>query len=107
VHEQLVRVECYSGYRADESPRKLILASRTLEVASIEDRWYSPGATYFRVSVTGGDRYVLRHQEAQDVWSLVGYRAAVVGQFPEMRLLVRSDGLERKLPWTSDGQGAG
>jgi hypothetical protein len=78
VREQPVRVECYSGYKADESPRKLILASRTLDIVAIEDRWYSPGATYFRVSVTSGDRYVLRHQEAQDVWSLVGYRAAVV-----------------------------
>jgi hypothetical protein len=89
VHEQLVRVECYSGYKADESPRKLVLASRTLEIVTIEDRWYSPGATYFRVSVKGGDRYVLRHQEAQDVWTLVGYRAAVVGQFPMSAALTR------------------
>jgi len=77
VREQPVRVECYAGYKADESPRKLVLAARTLDIVAIEDRWYSPGATYFRVSVTGGDRYVLRHQEAQEVWSLVGYRAAV------------------------------
>jgi len=49
---------------------------------AIEDRWYSPGATYFRVVVDGGDRYLLRHEEAQDVWTLAGYRAAVVGQFP-------------------------
>jgi hypothetical protein len=82
MHEQLVRVECYSGYKADESPRKLHLGKRTIEIVAIEDRWYSPGATYFRVAVAGGDRYVLRHQDAQDVWSLVGYRAAVVGQSP-------------------------
>jgi hypothetical protein len=77
VPEQLVRVECYSGYKADESPRQLVLATRTLDIVAIEDGWYSPGATYFRVTVSGGDCYVLRHQEAQDVWSLVGYRAAV------------------------------
>jgi len=87
VREQPVRVECYSGYKADESPRKLILASRALDIVAIEDRWYSPGATYFRVSVTGGDRYVLRHQEAQDVWSLVGYRA-VVRKFPMTALIM-------------------
>jgi len=29
------------------------------------------------VRVEDGDRYVLRHEEAQDVWSLVGYRADV------------------------------
>jgi hypothetical protein len=77
MHEPLVRVECYSGYKADESPRKLVLAGRSLEIEAIEDRWYSPGATYFRVLVEGGDCYVLGHQEAQGVWSLVAYRAAL------------------------------
>jgi hypothetical protein len=86
VREQPIRVECYSGYKADESPRRLHLEERTVEISAVEDRWYSPGATYFRVLVEGGDRYVLRHQEAQDVWSLVGYRAAVVGQFPVTQL---------------------
>ena len=73
MHEQPVRVECYSGYKAEESPRKLHLGARTLEIVEVEDRWYSPGATFFRVLVVGGDRYVLRHQEAQDTWNLVGY----------------------------------
>jgi hypothetical protein len=82
VHEQVVGVECYSGYKAEESPRKLHLGERTLEIVEIEDRWYSPGATYFRVLVEGGDCYILRHREVHDVWSLVGFRAAVVGQFP-------------------------
>jgi len=41
----------------------------------VEDRWYSPGETYFRVRVEGGDRYVLKHVEAQDVWSLEGFRS--------------------------------
>jgi hypothetical protein len=74
VHEQIVRVECYSGYKSDERPIRLHLGARVLEVAEIEDRWYSPGETYFRVVTSDGDRYVLRHAEAQDVWSLVGYR---------------------------------
>lgn len=74
--EQIVQVESYSGYKADERPARLHLADRTIEIVAIEDRWYSPGATYFRVLVDSGDRYVLRHEEAQDVWSLVGYRAA-------------------------------
>ena len=80
MHEQPIRVECYSGYKADESPRRLLLAGRALDIMAVEDRWYSPGATYFRVLVEGDDRYVLRHQEAQDVWTLVSYRAAGVGR---------------------------
>jgi hypothetical protein len=51
------------------------MGEQTLEIVEVEDRWYSPGETYFRVRVEGGDRYVLRHEEAQDVWSLEGYRS--------------------------------
>jgi hypothetical protein len=70
-----VAVECYAGYQADERPVRLKMGEQTLEIVEVEDRWYSPGETYFRVRVEGGDRYVLRHEEAQDVWSLEGYRS--------------------------------
>jgi hypothetical protein len=76
VRKQVIRVECHSGYQADELPWRLNLIDGVREIVAIEDRWYSPGATYFRVLVDDGDRYVLRHEEAQDVWSLTGYRAA-------------------------------
>jgi hypothetical protein len=82
MHEQVVQVECYSGYKADERPVKLKLRDGAREIVAIEDRWYSPGATYFRVLTDDGDHYLLRHDEAQDVWSLAGYRAAVSRQFP-------------------------
>ena len=72
---QRVEVECYAGYRADERPVRLKLGGETLEIVEVEERWYSPGETYFRVRVVGGDRYVLRHVEAQDIWSLEGYRS--------------------------------
>ena len=73
--EQILRVETYSGFKADERPLRLYLGGRILEVAAVEDRWYSPGETYFRVLTEDGDRYVLRHIEAQDVWSLTAYRS--------------------------------
>jgi hypothetical protein len=74
--EQTVRVETYSGYKADERPLRIVFAAQTLEIAEVEDRWYSPGATYFRVLAENGDRYVLRRDDAQDVWSLTAYRSA-------------------------------
>ena len=70
-----VNVECYAGYRGDERPVRIRLGEQTLEVVEVEDRWYSPGETYFRVQVEGGDRYVLKHSEAQDLWSLEAYRS--------------------------------
>ena len=74
--ELLVRVECHSGYRAEERPLRILFEGHTLEIAEMEDRWYSPGATYYRVLAESGDRYVLRHDDAQDVWSLTAFRAA-------------------------------
>lgn len=71
-----VEVECYAGYRADQRPVRLKLDEQTLDIEEVEDRWYSPGETYFRVRVIGGDRYVLKHLEAQDVWSIEGFRSA-------------------------------
>ena len=70
-----VDVECYAGYRGDERPVRVHLRGQVLEVSEVEDQWYSPGETYFRVRVEGGDRYVLKHSEAQDVWSLEAYRS--------------------------------
>ena len=75
VGEQIIQVACYAGYKGDERPVRLYLREKALEIVETEDRWYAPGATFFRVIVDGGERYVLRHEEAQDVWSLIGYRA--------------------------------
>ena len=72
-----VAVESYAGFKADERPVRLKLGGETLPVVEVEDRWYSPGETFFRVRVEGGDRYVLGHAEAQDIWSLEAYRSAV------------------------------
>ena len=73
--EKTVQVECYAGYRADERPVRFVLDGHPYEVTSVEDKWYSPGAAYFRVIAADGNRYILRHDEAQDVWSLTGFRA--------------------------------
>ena len=69
------QVFSYSGYKADESPRLLKLGDTLLPIAQIEDRWYSPGETFFRVRTQTGDRYLLRRIEAQDVWTLEGFRS--------------------------------
>jgi hypothetical protein len=73
--ELVVRVECYAGYKGDERPTRVHLGAHSLRVVAIEDRWYSPGATFFRVVVEGGDRYVLHREDAQDFWTLSAFRA--------------------------------
>jgi hypothetical protein len=73
--EKVVHVECYAGYKGDERPARLQIGNEMMEVAEVEDRWYSPGATYFRVLLANGERYVVRREDAQDVWTLEAFRS--------------------------------
>ena len=76
MSDKLLRVECYSGYKGDERPVRVLLDEQMMDVVTVEDRWYSPGATYFRVLMSNGERYVLRRDDAQELWSLEAFRAA-------------------------------
>ena len=71
-----IRVECYAGYKADERPVRFYFGQRSVEVAEIEDRWYGPGCSYFRVRAVDGNLYVLKHTEdaQQDRWTLESFR---------------------------------
>ncbi len=71
-----LRVECYAGYRADQRPTRFALRGHVFEITEVEDQWYSPDATYFRVRTQDGDYFVLRHDEPQDVWTLNAFRSA-------------------------------
>jgi hypothetical protein len=71
-----MRVECYAGYRADQRPVRFTLRGHVFEITEVEDQWYSPEAIYFRVRTQDGDFFVLRHDEAQDVWTLDAFRSA-------------------------------
>ncbi len=70
-----IRVECHSGYRADERPLRFTLGAKTLEVMETADQWYSPDSRYFKVAADDGNTYVLRHDEANDVWTIEAYRS--------------------------------
>ena len=70
-----LHVECYSGHRADERPLKFSIGDRTYMVERLDDKWYSPGVTYFRVLADDGNIYVLKHDESSDTWSLDAFRS--------------------------------
>jgi len=44
-----LRVECYSGHRGEETPRRFYLGNRHIEVAEVIDRWLGPDHRYFKV----------------------------------------------------------
>ena len=65
-----VRVECYAGYRGEESPHRFFLKSREIVVEEIVDRWLAPDHRYFKVRSEEGDIYILRHDVALGHWEL-------------------------------------
>lgn len=70
-----IHVECYSGQRADERPLRFTASGHTYGIEKVNDKWYSPDATYFRVTADDGNLYVLRHDEIRDEWTIEAFRA--------------------------------
>jgi hypothetical protein len=42
-------VECYTGYQAEEPPRRFIFDDRTVEVAGVIDQWLAPDHRYVKL----------------------------------------------------------
>jgi hypothetical protein len=65
-----LRVDCYDGYRGEESPRRFFLKSRAIGVVEILDRWLAPDHRYFKVRGDDGALYIIRHDVTTDQWEL-------------------------------------
>ncbi len=70
-----IQVECYSGYKADETPRRFCFEGEWVEIVDVVDRWYQgagdpewPIADYFKVA-DGEERfYLIKHDRESDAW---------------------------------------
>jgi len=71
-----LRVECYSGYKAEERPVRFQLGGQDHIVEEVLDQWHSPDAIYFKVRCDDGNTYVLRHtiSPLEDNWTLESFR---------------------------------
>ena len=65
-----VRVECYAGYRSEETPRCLYLGARHIEVEEVLDQWLAPEHRYFKLRGDDGGIYIVRYDSAADDWEL-------------------------------------
>lgn len=74
-----VAVECYAGYRGEETPRWIRLGGKRIEIESILDRWLSPDHRYFKVCGKDGAIYILRHDPRRFEWELTFYRRGIPG----------------------------
>lgn len=76
-----IQVECYSGYKVDESPVVFTALGRRWEVSEIVDRWYEGGikpdkpvVDYFKVKTEDGNVFILRYDAHSDIWSILAQR---------------------------------
>lgn len=65
-----VDVECYAGYRGEETPRRVRIGDVQLEVAEIVDRWLAPDHRYFKFKTADGARWIIRHDTLTEKWEL-------------------------------------
>ena len=66
-----VRVGCYAGYRAEESPQHFSIGKRKIKVIEIIDRWLDPACSYFKVRGDDGGIYILRYDHDSDSWDII------------------------------------
>lgn len=65
-----INVECYSGYQAEERPKRFHIQSRTVEVCEIVSRWTSPGYRHFKVKGDDNSLYTLQLDVTSWRWEL-------------------------------------
>ncbi len=65
-----ITVDCYSGYRGEETPRTVRIGDNTIEVKEILDRWLSPDHRYFKFLGDDQSIYIIRHDHQSMQWSL-------------------------------------
>ena len=71
-----LKVECYSGYRGEETPRSIRFGSRKIEVKKILDRWLSPDHRYFKIMDEDDSLYIIRHDVISRNWELTFFKQA-------------------------------
>ncbi len=70
VNDTGIQVECYAGYRGEETPRRFSLGERRIEVVDVVDRWRTPDNYYFKVLGDDGGVYVLRYDIVSAQWGV-------------------------------------
>ena len=69
----LIKVECYAGYRGEETPRCIWLGERKIAVTKLIDQWLAPDHRYFKILGDDGAIYIIRHDAVKWHWELVFY----------------------------------
>jgi hypothetical protein len=73
-----ITVECYAGYKANETPRAFIYQGRRYDILEVVDRWCeggikpgTPRLDYYKVKADDDRQYIIRYNHLFDKWALV------------------------------------
>ena len=69
-----IRVECYAGYRGEETPRRFRIDDRSVEVTEVIDRWVGTDHRYFKVCGSYQATYIIRQDIPSHGWEMTMYR---------------------------------
>lgn len=69
-----IKVECYAGYRGEETPRRLQIGSCRMDIVEILDRWLAPQHRYFKFKTADGALWIVRHDSQTEQWELTFYK---------------------------------
>jgi hypothetical protein len=69
-----IRVECYAGYKGEQTPRTLVLGEQRIDVVDVLDQWLAPDHRYFKVRGGDGDTYIVRQDNQSGDWTLSVFR---------------------------------
>ena len=65
-----IKVECYSGYKADEKPLSFSIDDKKFMIEKIIDQWRTPDSECFKILADDGGEYILKHDVRNDKWDL-------------------------------------
>ncbi len=69
-----IHVNCYSGYRGDETPSIIWIGSNKIEVKEILDRWLAPDHRYFKILGDDNCTYIIKYDNQTLQWELAFYK---------------------------------
>lgn len=71
-----VRVQCYSGYKAEERPVCFSIQGHEYRIQEWLDHWYGPEDAWYKVRADDGNLYILRRKTSvpDGGWELVSFR---------------------------------
>jgi len=71
-----IGIECYAGYKGEQTPRAIVLGDRRITVVDVLDQWLAPDHRYFKLRGNDGDEYIVRQDVVSGDWTLTMFRRA-------------------------------